>query len=100
MEQLRKRRPKWEFVSECDKIEAGSKWLDIAVIKDWTVGDTDAHVQKFLTELYALAIGKYYIGTPYSAISWLVYFMRSQERDTFELVYKTGEMNLENIHYW
>jgi hypothetical protein len=61
MEELRIKRPNWNFVSECDymKKEGGFR---LEAMADWTHDEADAHFGKFFVELYALAAAKYFIG--------------------------------------
>ena len=69
MPDMRKLRPEWTFVSECDRIandQDQDKGFVIQDMLELTLEQSDAHFHKFFVELYAMAISKYYIGVAYT----------------------------------
>eukprot|EP00543_Licmophora_paradoxa_P013530 CAMPEP_0202466536 /NCGR_PEP_ID=MMETSP1360-20130828/69095_1 /ASSEMBLY_ACC=CAM_ASM_000848 /TAXON_ID=515479 /ORGANISM="Licmophora paradoxa, Strain CCMP2313" /LENGTH=153 /DNA_ID=CAMNT_0049090707 /DNA_START=135 /DNA_END=593 /DNA_ORIENTATION=+ len=73
MPEFQKLRPTWTFVSQCDNNDdTGFALYDVM---DWTIEQTDAHFEKFMIELYGLAMGRVFIGVSYTNVAWWVYFM-------------------------
>lgn len=66
MTEFRRLRPHWKFVSECDvhpnSIKDGNDPDALANVRQWTKIDTEAHFEKFLVELYGMALAKVFIG--------------------------------------
>lgn len=92
IEDFRSLRPRWTFLSECDKMrrakankEDSKSGYVLEDMADWDLETTDAHYAKFFTELFALATSKYYIGVAYTNVAWWAYFMRN-DRESYELI--------------
>lgn len=78
MKELRALRPRWVFVSECDNASEDNGFV-LSEMKHWTLEQTDAHYEKFVTEMIALASGKYFIGVSNTNVSIWVYYMRHMD---------------------
>ena len=76
MDEFRQAKPDWNFVSECDNASESNGFV-IEDMEKWTLEQTDAHYQKFFSELIAMASAKYFIGVPTTNVAIMVYFMRS-----------------------
>jgi hypothetical protein len=89
LQELRKVRPNWRFVSECDRLEQHGFVLQDH--KKWSKAELDNHYAKFFVELFAMAGSKVWIGVAYTNVSWWVYFMRQKtEEKTFFLLDTKG----------
>ena len=68
MQEFRRLRPDWIFVSECpgESDDNSITGFVLREMKDWTLDQTDAHYRKFFVELYASAIAKVFIGVTYT----------------------------------
>jgi len=102
MRDFRSRRPNWNFVTACDdttnhQSKDGFRANDMT---RWDPEATDAHFQKFMLELFAMASAKYFIGVLYTNVTWWVLFMRSQDQSTFQILKTPGTENREGIDYW
>jgi len=101
MNDFRSRRPRWNFVSECDVPHHQSKdGFRIEEMTLWNHEATDAHFGKFMVELYAMAAAKYFIGVIYTNVTWWAYFMRMDDPSTFQILKTPGTENREGIDYW
>jgi hypothetical protein len=67
---LRKVRPTWTFISECDS-HATAEGFALQDMQKWTKKDYDDHFGKFFVELYAMANSKVFIGISYTNVSWV-----------------------------
>lgn len=103
---LRSNRPHWNFVSECDteknnqhdpqqssstttegeQQQQQGVGFDLRNLKQWGPEEYDAHYGKFMAELYAMTMAKYWIGVTYTNVSWFVYFMRGADTTTFQVL--------------
>ena len=89
MGEFRSRRPAWTFVSQCDLPQnTDDRGFALADMKDWSTLDTDQHYEKFMTELFGLAISKYVVGVTYTNVSWWILFMRRANADGMEFIGK------------
>jgi len=91
MGELRTLRPEWNFVSQCDLTQNGNdNGFALSDMKDWSAQDMDQHYEKFMTELFGLAIAKYVVGVTYTNVSWWVLFMRRANIDETEYLDTDG----------
>lgn len=89
LQELRKARPNWRFVSECDRLEQHGYVLQDQ--QKWSKEELDDHYAKFFVELFAMAGAKVWIGVAYTNVSWWVYFMRRKtEEKTYYLLDTEG----------
>jgi hypothetical protein len=79
LKDLRLMRPKWRFVSECDRLEQHGFTLNDH--SKWSKAELDNHYAKFFVELFAMAGAKVWIGVAYTNVSWWVYFMRPKTQE-------------------
>ena len=89
MEEFRQARPNWTFVSECDDVSEANGFV-YKDMKYWTEEQTDAHFNKFITEMIGMASAKYWIGVSTTNVSYWIYFMRDARAhdDTYAFVDK------------
>ena len=87
MGELRTLQPTWNFVSQCDLVQnSADHGFVIAEMKDWSEYDTDKHYEKFMAELFGLAIAKYVVGVTYTNVAWWVLFMRRGNLNDIEFL--------------
>lgn len=63
MPELRRLRPEWKFLSECsenDNKEGSGGGFVLRDVPDWTEYEHEQHFRKFFTELYGLALSRFY----------------------------------------
>jgi len=92
IDKLRSLRPKWTFVSECDRGEnENDSGFILSDMVHWTPEQTDAHYEKFFAELIGMASAKYWIGVSSTNVSPWVYFMRGfdKENDSWHFINDT-----------
>ena len=80
MGDIRKLRPQWVFVGECDNASEENGFI-LSSMKKWTETQTDQHFEKFITEMIAMASAKYFIGVSTTNVSFWIYFMRHMEAE-------------------
>ena len=98
LDDFRKQRPHWVFVSECDRmVEQG---FALADVHDWTLQDTDAHFQKFFIELYAMAFSRVYIGVHTTNVAWWAYFMRQPDQPGLYRILGDGDKTFDRVSNW
>ncbi len=98
MGEFRSLRPNWTFVSPCDRVQhAGDHGFVLAAMKDWSEQEMDRHYEKFMTELFGLAIAKHVIGVTYTNVSWWVFFMRGADVGSMEFV---DDRNIKGFLSW
>lgn len=69
VKRLRKLKPEWSIVSECDRVDQQG-----FLLRDhfkWTSGELRQHYEKFFIELFAMAGAKVWIGVSYTNVSWV-----------------------------
>ena len=77
MKEFRDLRPDWMFVGECDNPAfQEEEGFTLDSMHKWNGNQMDAHFGKFFTELFGMAISKFWIGIKYSNVSWFVFLMR------------------------
>ena len=87
MSEFRALQPTWNFVGQCDLAQnSADNGFALTDIKDWSEQDTDQHYEKFMTELFGLAIAKHVVGVTYTNVSWWVLFMRRANLDGMEFI--------------
>mmetsp|Transcript_10411 Transcript_10411/g.11904 ORF Transcript_10411/g.11904 Transcript_10411/m.11904 type:complete len:468 (-) Transcript_10411:423-1826(-) len=75
MTEFRELRPKWTFVSECDRNENHNGFI-LTDMRQWTLEQTDEHFQKFFVELFGLVGSWFLIGVSYTNVAWWAFYMR------------------------
>jgi len=78
MDDIRKVRPGWEFVGECDNATEQNGFI-LKSARHWTEEQTDKHYEKFVTEMIAMASAKYFVGVSTTNVSFWIYFMRHMD---------------------
>mmetsp|Transcript_5636 Transcript_5636/g.8170 ORF Transcript_5636/g.8170 Transcript_5636/m.8170 type:complete len:409 (+) Transcript_5636:58-1284(+) len=104
LHELRRLRPQWTFISQCDLLAEIQTGYDIKKIPKMNGKQREEHFRKFFVELYALAFSKLYIGVAYTNVAWWAYMMRpnfNQDflEDTFILV-DYSPLGQETLNYW
>jgi hypothetical protein len=69
LKELRRQRPDWRIVSECDNLEQHGFVLQDH--RKWSEKQLRDHYSKFFVELFALAGAKVWIGVAYTNVSWV-----------------------------
>ena len=92
MQEFREQRPHWTFVSECDNATEANGFV-YAEMKHWTEAQTDAHFNKFIAEMIAMASAKFWIGVDSTNVSYWIYLMRPLDAsdDTYVFVGKPAQ---------
>ena len=65
-------------------------------MKEWSEEHTNQHYEKFMAELFGLAIAKHVVGVTYTHVSWWVLFMRG----SLEGLEFVDDHNLANLSNW
>lgn len=66
---LRKARPQWQFLSQCDQLSETQNGFDILDVPQMNEAQREEHFRKFFVELYALALSKVF--SKYLTIGYL-----------------------------
>mmetsp|Transcript_31351 Transcript_31351/g.47395 ORF Transcript_31351/g.47395 Transcript_31351/m.47395 type:complete len:402 (-) Transcript_31351:95-1300(-) len=97
---LRRARPNWDFISQCDQIAETQNGYDIRDIPKLTDDQREEHFKKFFVELYAMALSKVFIGVAYTNVSWFAYMMRPNvDKSTFILLDKMNNA-VDDLDSW
>mmetsp|Transcript_18005 Transcript_18005/g.27280 ORF Transcript_18005/g.27280 Transcript_18005/m.27280 type:complete len:506 (-) Transcript_18005:111-1628(-) len=98
---LRKARPQWLFISQCDQLSETQNGFDILDVPKMNEAQREEHFRKFFVELYALALSKVFIGVAYTNVAWFAYMMRPNvEKSTFILLDKSPFENDHTLANW
>ena len=97
MREFQTLQPTWNFVGECDLVKnSADHGFALTNMKEWSEEHTDQHYEKFMAELFGLAIAKHVVGVTYTNVSWWVLFMQgSLERLEF-----VDNHNLADLSNW
>ena len=97
MREFRTLQPTWNFVGECDLVKnSADHGFALTDMKEWSEEYTDQHYEKFMAELFGLAIAKHVIGVTYTNVSWWVLFMRG----SLEGLEFVDDHNLADLSNW
>mmetsp|Transcript_5634 Transcript_5634/g.8166 ORF Transcript_5634/g.8166 Transcript_5634/m.8166 type:complete len:398 (+) Transcript_5634:21-1214(+) len=99
LEILRKARPQWIFVSQCDQLSEAQTGFDLTEISKLDNKKREEHFGKFFVELYALALSKVFIGVAYTNVAWWAFMMRPADKETFLLIDESVQ-GQDALNYW